>query len=153
MERITHYKILQEEMLTKDLNFGIFSDPYGRITDTYQIEWPMFYAIFYNDDFSDTQSNQLAYQRIKDSGLHSIAVTPAILTYNDAFKWIVEQKNTKYHSLNDSAGSHMSHFCPKVFTKVYGLKSARQLLNTEFSQSSRTRFNFNFNVEILHPWT
>ena len=92
-------------MLTKDLNFGIFSDPYGRITDTYQIEWPRVYAIFDNDDFSDIQRNQLAYQRIRDSGLHSIASKPAILPYNDAVKWITEHANPKDHSFNDSTGS------------------------------------------------
>ena len=44
-------------MLTKDPNFGIFSDTNGRVTDTYQIEWPMVYANFDNDDFSDIQND------------------------------------------------------------------------------------------------
>ena len=66
-------------MLTKDPNFGIFSYTSGRITDTYQIEWPRVYAIFDNDKFSDIQDNQLAYERIRDSGLHSVAARPAIL--------------------------------------------------------------------------
>ena len=53
MERITHCINLQKDMLTKDPNFGIFSDTSGKITDICQIEWPRFYAIFYNDDFSN----------------------------------------------------------------------------------------------------
>ena len=91
-------------MLTKDPNFGIFSDTSGRITDTYQIEWPRVYAIFDNDKFSDIQDNQLAYERIEDSGLHFVAAGPAILPYNDAVKWIVEHADPKDRSLNDSRG-------------------------------------------------
>ena len=33
-------------MLTKDLNFVIFSDISGRITETYQIEWSRFFMQF-----------------------------------------------------------------------------------------------------------
>ena len=66
MARITRCKNLQKDMLTKDPKFGIFSDTSGRITDTYKIEWPRVYAIFDNDDFSDIQNNQLAYQRMRD---------------------------------------------------------------------------------------
>ena len=51
MARITHCKNLQKDMLTKDLNFGIFLDTIGKITDTYQIEWPRVYSIFDNDGF------------------------------------------------------------------------------------------------------
>ena len=57
MARITRCKSLQKDMLTKDTNFGIFLDTSGRITDTYQIEWPRVYAILDNDDFSDIQDN------------------------------------------------------------------------------------------------
>ena len=53
MEWITCYKSLQKYMLTKDPNFGIFSDTSGRITKTYQIEWPRVYSIFDNDDLPD----------------------------------------------------------------------------------------------------
>ena len=91
-------------MLTKDPNFGIFLDTSGRIdTDTYKIEWPRVYAIFDNDDFSDIQDNQLAYQTIRDSGLHSITARTAILPYNGVVKWIVEHANPKDRSFSDSA--------------------------------------------------
>ena len=60
-------------MLTKDPNFGIFSDSSGRITETYQIEWSRFYAILDNETFFDIQDNQLDYERIRDSRLHSVA--------------------------------------------------------------------------------
>ena len=105
MARITHCKSFQKDMLTKDPKFGIFSDTSWGITNIYKIEWPRVYAIFYNDDLSDIQDNQLAYQRIRNSGLHSIAARPAILPYNDAVKWIVEHANSKYRSFNDSARS------------------------------------------------
>ena len=147
MARITRCKNLQKDMITKDPNFGIFLDTNGKITNTYQIEWPRVYAIFDNDYFSNIQDNQLAYQRIRDSGLHSIAVRPTILPYNDAIKWIVEHANPKDRSFNDSAGSQLANFCPEIFTWACGLKLARQLLNAKFAQSSKTRFNFNENLK------
>ena len=149
MAWITHYKSLQKDMLTKDRNFGIFSDTTGRVTKTYQIDWPRVYSIFDNDDFSDIQNDQSAYQRIRDYGLHVIIVRLAILPYNDAVKWIMEQVNPKYHSFNDTAGSQLAIFRPEVFIRAYGLKPARQPLNTEFSQASKTRFNFD---EMLKSW-
>ena len=74
----------------------------ARITETYQIEWSRVYAIFYNDKFYDIQDNQLAYERIRDSRLHSIANRPAILPYNDAIKRIVEHEDLKSRCLKDS---------------------------------------------------
>ena len=52
-------------------------------------------------------------------------------------------------SFNDSAGSQLANFYSEAFTKAYGLKSARQPLNAEFTQASRTRFNFD---EMLKSW-
>ena len=82
-------------MFTKDPNFGIFLDTSGRITDTYQIEWPRVYAIFDNDESFDIQNNPLAYQRIRDSWLHSIASRSSILPYNGVVKWNMEHVNSK----------------------------------------------------------
>ena len=56
MARITRCKNVQKDMLAKDPNFDIFSDTSGRITKTYQIEWPRVYLIFYNDDLLDIQN-------------------------------------------------------------------------------------------------
>ena len=83
-------------MLTKDSNIDIFLDTSGRIIETYQIDWPMVYSIFDNDELSDIQNDQLAYQKIRDSGLHAIATKLAILPYIDAVNWIVD--HTKGHS-------------------------------------------------------
>ena len=83
-------------MLIKDSNIDIFSDTIGRIIETYQIDWPMVYSIFDNDELSDIQNDQLAYQKIRDSGLHAIAAKLAILPYIDAVNWIVD--HTKGHS-------------------------------------------------------
>ena len=129
-------------MFTKDSNFGIFSDTSGRITETYQIEWSRVYAIFDNDKFSDIQDNQLAYERIKDYGLHYVAARPAILPYNGAVKWIVEHADPKDRSLNNSRGLEISNFHLEVFTKAYALKPVRQPINAEFAKASKSRFNF-----------
>ena len=136
-------------MLAKDPNFGIFSDTSGRIIDTYQIEWPRVYAIFDNDKFSDIQDNQLAYERIRDCGLHSLASRPAILPYNDAVKWIVEHADLNSRCLNDSRGLEITNFRPEVFTKAYALKPIRQPLTADFAQTSKNRFNFE---EMLKSW-
>ena len=136
-------------MLTKDPKFGIFSQTSGRITYTYHIEWPRVYTTLDNDKFFDIQDNQLSYQRMRDSGLHSIAARPAILPYNDMVKWIVEHVNPKYCSFNDSGGSQLANFHPEVFTKAYALKPVRQPLNEEFAKSSKSRFNFE---EMLKLW-
>ena len=40
-------------MLTKDPNFGIFSDTSGRVSETYQVDWSMIYSIFDNYDLSN----------------------------------------------------------------------------------------------------
>ena len=95
MARITCCKGIQKDILTNDPNFGVFLDTSGRITYTFEIEWPRVYAIFDNDEFSDIQNNPLAYQRIRDSWLHSIASRPSILPYNGVVKWIMEHVNSK----------------------------------------------------------
>ena len=56
MARITRYKSLQKDILTKEPNFGIFSDTSGRVTETYQIDWSRAYSIFDNDDLSDIEN-------------------------------------------------------------------------------------------------
>ena len=89
MSWITRLKNIQKDMLTKDPNFGIFSNTSGKVTETYQIDWSRIYSIFDNDDFSDIQEDRSAYQRIKDSGIHAIVARPVILPYNDAIKWII----------------------------------------------------------------
>ena len=91
----------------------------------------------------------MAYQRIRDFGLHAIAARPSILLYNEAVKWIVEHVNPKDRFFNDSAGWQLATFCPEVFTRAYGIKLARQPFNTEFAQASKTRFNFD---EMLKSW-
>ena len=149
MERSTRCKNLQKDMFTKDPNFGIFSDTSGRITETYQIEWSRVYEIFDNDKFSDIQDNQLGYERIRDSRLHSVAARPSILPYNDAVKWIVEHVDPKDYSLKGSGGLDIANFRPKVFTKAYALQPVRQPLTTEFAKTSESRFNFEEMLKIM----
>ena len=95
MARITRCKNTHKDMLTKDPNFNIFLDTSGRITETYQIDWPRVYSIFDNDDLLDIQNDQLAYQKIRDFGLHAIASRPAILPYTNEINWTVDHANPK----------------------------------------------------------
>ena len=122
-------------MLTKDPNFGVFSDTSGRVTETYQIDWSRIYSIFHNDNLSDIQNDHSAYQKIRDYGLHAIAAKPSILPYSDPIKWIVDNTNSKDRSFNDNAGSQLATFHPEVFTRAYALKLTIQPLDTEFAQS------------------
>ena len=136
-------------MLTKDPNFGIFSNTSGRVTETYQIDWSRIYSIFNNDDFSDIQEDRPTYQIIKDSGIHAIATRSIILPYNETVKWIIEHANPKDHSFNDTAWSQLTNFHLDVFVKAYGLKLARQSLDVDFAKDSKLRFNFD---EMLKSW-
>ena len=61
MAWITRYKNTHKDMLNKDPNFDIFLDTSGRITETYQINCPKVYSIFYNDDILDVGNDQLEY--------------------------------------------------------------------------------------------
>ena len=136
-------------MLTKDPNFGIFSDSSGKVSETYQIDSSWVYSNFYNNDLSDIPDDQLAYERIRDSRLHAIVARPAILPYNDTIKWIMEHANPTDHSFNDIPGSQLATFLPDVFIRAYGLKPVRQPLDAYFVRASKTRFNF---VEMLKSW-
>ena len=119
-------------MMTKDPNFGIFFDTSGRVSETYQVYWSRIYSIFDNYNLSDIQNDQPTYQRIRDSGIHSIAARPVVLPYNDAVKWIIKHANTKDLSFNSSTGLQLTNFCPEIFTRAYRLKPARQVLDTNF---------------------
>ena len=108
--RFTRSKNLQKYMFTKDPNFGVFSDTSSRVTQTYHLDWSQVYSIFDNNDLSDFQSDQIVYERIRDSGLHMIASRPAILPYNDAIRWIIDHTNVKDHYFNTSTGSRLANF-------------------------------------------
>ena len=135
MAQTTRCKSTHKDMLTKDPNFGFFSDTSGRFIETYQIDWSRIYSIFYNDNLSDIQNDQPTYQKISDFGLHAIAARPSIIPYTNPTKWIVDNANPKYWSFNDNTGSQLATFPPKVFIKAYGLKPPIQPLNAEFDQS------------------
>ena len=87
-------------MLTKDPNFSVFSDTSGQVIETYQLDWSQVYSIFYNNDVSDFQGDQLIYERIRDSGIHMIATRPVVLPYNDTVRWIIDHANLKDRSFN-----------------------------------------------------
>ena len=141
--RFTRSKNLQKDMFTKDPNFGVFSDTSSRETKTYHLDWSRFYSIFDNNDLSDFQSDQIVYERIRDSGLHMIAARPTILPYNDVVRWIVDHANVKYRSFNTSTGSQLANFHSKTFVRIYALKPFTQVLDVYFVKASKSRFNFN----------
>ena len=109
-------------MFTKDPNFGVFFDTSGRVSETYQLDWSRVYSIFDNNDLSYFQSNKLIYERIRDSGLHMIAVRSAVLPYNDAVRWIIDHGNLKDRSFNTSIGMHLANFHSETFVRIYALK-------------------------------
>ena len=119
---ITCSKNLQKDMFPRDPNFGVFSDTYGQVSETYPLDWSQVYSIFNNNNLSDFHSNQLVYEKIRDSGLHMIAARPVILPYNDAVRWIKDHTNLKYHSFNTSIGKQLANSFPKTFARIYALK-------------------------------
>ena len=147
--RITKCKNLQKDMLTKDPNFGVFSNTSVRVSETYQLDWSKIYSIFDNDDLSYIQDDQPIYKRIRDSGIHMIATRLTILPYNNAVRWIIDHANRKYHSFNNSTGFPLANFCYDIFLKNYALEPFRQLLNVDFIKAARSRYNFD---ELLKSW-
>ena len=91
----------------------------------------------------------MAYQKIRNSRRHAITTRPDILPYTDVVKCIVDHENPKERSFNDSTWLQLATFHPEVFTRAYALKPVVQPLNIEFTQSSKTRYNFN---EMLKYW-
>ena len=65
-----------KDILPKDINFDIFSDTSGRITETCQIDLLRAYSIFDIDDLSDIQTDQLAYWKIRDYGFTPLFPDP-----------------------------------------------------------------------------
>ena len=121
--KITRSKNLQKDMFTRNPNFGVFSDTSSCVTEAYHLDWSRFYSIFDNNDLSDFQSDQMVYERIRDSSLHMIASRPTILPYNDAIRWIIDHANVKYHSFNTSTGSQLANSYPETFVRIYALKT------------------------------
>ena len=115
--RITQCKNLQKDMLTKDLNFSVFFDTSGRVSETYQLDWSRVYSIFDNNDLLDFQDDQLIYEKIRDFGIHMIAARPVVLPYNDAVRWIIDHANPKGRSFNNSTGFLLANFCSETFVK------------------------------------
>ena len=109
-------------MLTKDPNFGVFSDTSSRVNETYQLDWSWVYSIFDNNDLSDFQDDQLIYERIRDSGIHMIAARPTVLPYNDAVRWIIDHASPKDRSFNTIIGTQLVNFHSKTFARIYALK-------------------------------
>ena len=140
--RITRCKNIQKDMLTKDPNFGVFSDTSSRVTENYQLDWSRVYSIFDKNDLSDFQSDQLVYERIRDSGLHMIAARSTILPYNDAVRWIIDHAKVKDRSFNTSIGSQLANFRSETFVRIYALKPFIQLLDADFVKATKSRFNF-----------
>ena len=107
------------------------------------------YSIFYNNDLSDFQGNQLVYERIRDSGLHMIAARQSILPYNDVVRWIIDHANLKDRSFNNSIGMKLANFRSETFAIIYALKPFLQLLDADFINAAKSRFNFD---QMLKSW-
>ena len=84
-----------------------------------------------------------------DFSLHMIVSRLAILPYNDAVTWIIDHANLKDHSFNTSIGTQLDNFYSKTFVRIYALKPFMHLLNADFINAAKSRFNFN---QILKSW-
>ena len=136
-------------MFTKDPNFGVFSDTSSHVTKTYHLDWSRVYSIIDNNDLSYFQSDQIGYERIRDSFLHMIVSRPAILPYNDVVWSIIDHANVKDHSFNTSIGSQLANFCSETFVRIYALKPFTQLLDAYFVNTAKSKFNSD---QMLKSW-
>ena len=116
-------------MLTKYLNFGVFSDTNSQVTETYHLDWSRVYSIFDNNDLSYFQSDKIVYEIIRDSNLHMIVAKLTILPYNDDVQWIIDHTNVKDRSFNTSTRSQLANFRSEDFVRIYALKPYNQLLD------------------------
>ena len=78
-----------------------------------------------------------------------IASRPPILPYNDAVRWIIDHANVKDRSFNTSTGSQLTNFHPETFVRIYVLKPYTQLLDVDFVNTTKSKFNF---VQMLKSW-
>ena len=138
--RFTKSKNLQKDMFTKDPKFGVFFYTSSRVTETYHLDCSQVYSIFDNNDLSNFQSDQIVYERIRDSGLHMIATRPTILPYNYDVRWIIDHANVKDCSFNTSVGSQLANFHSETFVRIYSLKPYTQLLDAYFVITAKSKF-------------
>ena len=73
----------------------------------------------------------------------------AILPYNDAVRWITDHANVKDHSFNTSTGSQLANFRSETFVRIYALKPYTQLLDVDFVNTAKSKFNFD---RMLKSW-
>ena len=71
-----------------------------------------------------------------------IAARPPILPYNDAVRWIIDHTNVKECSFSTSTGSQLANFCSENFVKIYAHKPYIQLLDADFFNTAKSKFNF-----------
>ena len=119
MSRNTSSKMALNQQRNKDPNTGIFFDTSGRVFETYHLEWSRIYNIFYNDEFSGIQHDQMTFVNIRKSQLHAIASMPTLMPYTDPIKWIIDYEKPQCHSFNDQDQTQLTLFLPKVFSRAY----------------------------------
>ena len=78
-----------------------------------------------------------------------IAARPAILPYNDVVRWIIDHAIVKDRSFNTSTGSQLANFCPGTLIRIYALKPYTQLLDVDFVNTAKSKFNFD---QMLKSW-
>ena len=78
-----------------------------------------------------------------------IAVRPTILPYNDVIRWIIDHANVKDRSFNNSTGSQLANFRSVNFVRIYALKPYTQLLDVDFVNAAKSKFNFD---QMLKSW-
>ena len=71
-----------------------------------------------------------------------IVARPTILPYNDVVQWIIDHTNVKDRSFNTSTGSQIANFRLETFVRIYALKPYTQLLDADFVNNAKSKFNF-----------
>ena len=94
------------------------------------IEWYRIYTIFYNDDLSSVNHDQLAYLHIRNSQLHRVGSRMPFMPYTDPIMWALDHADPKERIFCDIHNVVIASFHPEIFTRAYGFPTPKQLLSS-----------------------
>ena len=89
------------------------------------IEWSRIYTIFYNDDFSSVDHDQLAYLQISNSQLHRVGSRLPFMTYTDPVMWALDHVDPKEGIFRDIHNVIIASFRPEIFARAYAFPTPK----------------------------
>ena len=113
------------------------------------IEWSRIYTIFYNDDLSFVDHDQLAYLQIHNSQLHRVGATMPFIPYTDPVMWALDHVDPKERIFRDIHNVIIASFRPEIFARDYGFPNPKQLLSSKFVEESHANLNYE---QVVKPW-